>query len=194
MCDFRPFPLSTSLISPRLYRLRRGGLISRAVTELDCVVLRSSTSTLAVKKPWLCRSACRTTSIRPCFWPPFTIPSNPISATADREPCLDLVWRIMSLAVADALSNRSTELILRRHLARHALSSASHLLLSCVLRFINAFLFMFCVKVPRSAPTGLLGNPLVRCREIPYKISRVAADIQRKQALCEMWPQNDCCL
>ena len=139
MCGFLPLPFSTSLISPSLRKVQRGWLISCAVTEMGMVLLMNSTSALAVKNPRLRCSVCRTASIAPSLRSRFTFPSRVFADTVTGGARRGLVWDARSAAEAAALSERSTELILLRHLALHALSSASRRLLSFVLRFIRAF-------------------------------------------------------
>jgi len=146
-----------------------------------------------VKNPRFCSSVCRTTSIAPSFRSRFPFPSRGFAGTPAGEAWPGLVWDVMSSAVAAALSKRSTELILLRHLAPHALSSASRRLSSCVLRSISASWSIFSVTVSHATRTRLLGNPLVRCSEFPYKVLRAAAGIPQKHASCGLWPHNGCC-
>ena len=180
MCGFRPLPFSTNLISPSLRKFQRGWLIPRSVREMGLVFLMNSTSILAVKKPRLCCSVCRTSSIAPSFPSRFTVPSRGFAHTATAEARPGLARGLIRSAVAAALSKRSTALIRLRHLARHARSSASRRLSNCALRALSAFWSIFSMTVPDNAGTWMLGDSLLRCQETPYKVLRVVQGIPRE--------------
>jgi len=150
---FRPLPFVASLISPSLRRRQRRLRIPGSVTEKGLVRLMNWTSVLAVKKPRLCRSVCRTSSITASFRCPFTFPSRALANAAIGSARTGLVRDITPPGVAGARSKRLTELILIRHLARHALSAASRCLSSCFLRLNSAFLSIFSVTVAHAART-----------------------------------------